>query len=68
MKAQPLAPVPRVALTVEESAAALGCSPSHFKRHIQPFVRLVYSGGCRLVPVAELERWARENATLAGGE
>jgi excisionase family DNA binding protein len=67
VKRQPLAPVPRVALTREEAAAALGVSLAHFRRHIQPQLRLVRSGSCRLVPVAELERWARESATLAGG-
>ncbi len=68
MKPQPLAPVPRIALTIDEAASALGCSPSHFKRHIQPRLRLIRSGSCRLVPIAELERWARESASLAGGE
>jgi excisionase family DNA binding protein len=66
MRAQPLAPIPRVALTREEAAAALGISLAHFRRHVQPDLRLVRSGGCRLIPVAELERWAQENATLAG--
>ena len=68
MRAQPIAPVPRVSLTIEEAAAALGLSPSHFKRHVQPHVKLIRSGSCRLVPIAELERWTQENATLAGGE
>lgn len=67
MKPQPIAPVPRVALTREEAAAALGMSLAHFRRHVQPHLRLVRSGSVRLVPVAELERWADENATLAGG-
>ena len=68
MKSQPVAPVPRVALTREEAAAALGVSLAHFQRHIQPYLKIVRSGSCRLVPIAELERWAQENATLAGGE
>jgi hypothetical protein len=68
VRAQPIAPVPRVSLTIEEAAAALGLSPSHFKRHVQPHVKLIRSGSCRLVPIAELERWTQENATLAGGE
>lgn len=66
MKPRPVAPVPRVALTREEATAALGVSLSHFKRRIQPELRLVYSGGARLVPVAELEAWAERAATLAG--
>jgi hypothetical protein len=66
VKAQPVAPVPRVTLTREEAAAALGVSLAHFRRHVQPDLRLVRSGSCRLVTVAELERWASENATVAG--
>jgi hypothetical protein len=68
MKAQPVAPVPRITLTQDEAAASLGVSPSHFKRHIKPHLKIIRSGGCRVYPVAELERWAAENATLAGGE
>ncbi len=65
---QPLAPVPRIALTLEESAAAMACSLSHFKRHMLPHVKVIRSGSCRLVPVADLNRWAIENATVAGGD
>jgi hypothetical protein len=65
---RPIASVPRVALTREEAAAALGVSLAHFRRHVQPQLRIIRSGSCRLVAVDELERWARENATLAGGE
>jgi hypothetical protein len=61
-----VASVPRVALTLEEAAAALGMSLSHFRRHVLPFVKVIRSGSCRLVPIAELERWADQNATLAG--
>ncbi len=66
MKPQPVAPVPRVTLTREEAAASLGISLPHFRRHVQPHLKLIRSGSCRLVPVAELERWAQENASLAG--
>ena len=66
MKSQPVAPVPRVALTREEAAASLGVSLAHFQRHVQPDLKLVRSGSCRLVPITELQRWASENATLAG--
>ena len=61
-----MAPVPRVALTREEAAAALGVSLSHFERHIQPQLQLIYSGSARLVPIRELEAWADRTATLAG--
>lgn len=56
------APVPRVALTREEAAASLGVSVDSFERHVQPSVRMIRRGRLRLVPVAELERWAHEEA------
>ncbi len=62
MKAQPLAPVPRVALTRAEAAAALGMSLDSFERHVQPELRLVRRGSIVLVPVGELERWVAEVA------
>ncbi len=68
MKAQPTAPVPRITLTIEESAAAMGMSVSHFRRHVLPELKVIYSGSCRVVEVLELEQWAARNATLAGGE
>ena len=63
MSASPLvAPVPRVALSREEAAAALGISLDSFERHVQPDIRFIRRGRLRLVPVAELERWAAEQA------
>ena len=38
--------------------AALGMSLDSFERHVQPELRLIRRGKLRLVPVAELERWA----------
>lgn len=61
-----LAPVPRVSLTLEEAAAALGMSLAHFRRHVLPELRVIRSGGVRLVSVEELNRWAQRRATLAG--
>ena len=66
MKPRPTAPVPRIAVTREEAAAAVGVSLSHFERHVQPELRLIYSGAARLVPIRELEAWADRTATLAG--
>ena len=62
------APIPRVALELAEAAAALGMSPSSFTRYVRPHVRLIRKGSLVLVPLAELERWAEENAqrTLEG--
>ena len=41
---------------------SLGMSLDSFERHVQPELRLIRHGKLRLVPVAELERWANENA------
>jgi hypothetical protein len=54
--------VPRVALSRQEAAASLGMSIDSFERHVQPELRLIRRGKLRLVPLAELERWANENA------
>jgi len=66
MKAQPISPVPRVALTREEAAAAIGVSLAHFERHVQPHLRVVRSGSVRVIPIRELETWVDRAATLAG--
>lgn len=57
-----LAPIPRLALTREEAAAALGMSVDSFERHVQPTIRMVRLGRMRLVPIAEIDRWLDENA------
>jgi hypothetical protein len=54
--------VPRVALSRQEAAVSLGMSIDSFERHVQPELRLIRRGKLRLVPVADLERWANENA------
>ena len=56
------APIPRVALTVPEAAAAIGCGPDFFVEHVLPELRVIRRGSKRLIPVAELQRWAEENA------
>jgi hypothetical protein len=62
------APIPRLALSREEAAAAIGMSLDSFERHVQPTLRLCRLGRLRLVPVRELERWLEENAeTTLGG-
>jgi hypothetical protein len=66
VKPQPLAPVPRAALTLDEAAGSLGVSSSSFKRHVLPHLRVVRRGSLRLVPVAELQRWLEREASLAG--
>ena len=59
------APVPRLALNVEQACAALGVSWDVWREHVEPGVRLVRVGSRKLVPVAELERWLSENAETA---
>jgi hypothetical protein len=56
------APIPRVALTIPEAAAALGVGIDFFNEHVRPEVRLIRRGAKVLVPLTELERWAAENA------
>jgi hypothetical protein len=60
-----VAPIPRLALSREEAADAIGMSLNSFERHVQPTIRLVRLGRMRLVPVSELERWLSENASRA---
>lgn len=54
--------IPRVALSRQEAALSLGMSLDSFERHVQPELRLIRRGKLRLVPLAELERWANDNA------
>jgi hypothetical protein len=56
---------PRLGLTVEEAAEAVGISESSFKRHVQPELRIVRRGSLRIIPVPEIERWLDGNATTA---
>jgi hypothetical protein len=53
----------RLALGRSEAAAALGMSLRHFQRHVQPYIRTVYSGQLRLYSIKELERWLEANAS-----
>lgn len=62
-----LAPIPRLALTRQEAADALGMSLTSFENHVQPTLRLVRLGRMRLVPVAELERWLADHAETVLG-
>lgn len=56
----------RLSLSRQEAAVALGISLSHFKRHVQPQIRCVYSGQLRLYPVSELEAWLERQSCEAG--
>lgn len=58
--------VPRVLLSRQEAAEALGMSLTHFQRHVQPDLPCVYSGSLRLYPIAALQAWADEHMVPAG--
>lgn len=49
-------------LTRREAAEALGMSLSHFQRHVQPYLRCVYSGQLRLYRPLDLQRWSESEA------
>jgi excisionase family DNA binding protein len=54
--------IPRITLSIDEAACALGVSRDHLERHILRDLRVVYSGRRRLIPLRELERWAEYQA------
>jgi hypothetical protein len=56
------APVPRLALSVEEACAAIGCSWDFWSEHVAPEVKLVRRGRRKMIPVTELQRWLEDNA------
>lgn len=58
--------VPKLALSIEETCAALGISWDLWDQHVRPEVRMIRVGRRRLVPVAELQRWLAEHAELDG--
>jgi hypothetical protein len=51
-----------VALTRDEAATALGIGLDSFERYVQPHIRMIRWGRMRLVPVAELRRFADQAA------
>jgi excisionase family DNA binding protein len=57
--------LPRLALSPEEAARALGVSRDFFDRHVLPELRVVRRGRRRLVPLRELERWLEQAAGRA---
>lgn len=56
--------VPRVALTLDEAAEALGVSRDHLERHILGDLRVIRVGRRLLVRIAELERWAERHEAV----
>jgi excisionase family DNA binding protein len=57
--------VPRIAMSKQEAASALGVSIDFFDEHIVRDLRMVRVGRRRLVPIAELERWLDDHADHA---
>lgn len=51
-----------IALAKPAAAAALGMSIDSFERYCMADVRCIRRGRLRLFPVAELQRWANDNA------
>ncbi len=51
-----------IALAKPDAASALGMSTDSFERYVLADVRCIRRGRLRLFPIAELERWANENA------
>jgi hypothetical protein len=64
----PKAPIPRLALTSAEAAAACGVSQDYFSQNIGPELRWVRKGRKKLVAIRELDRWLDENASVVFGE
>ena len=52
---------PRLALSPDEAAAALGVSRTFFYDQVMPRLRIVSQGGRRLIPVTELQAWLERN-------
>jgi excisionase family DNA binding protein len=63
MTAEP--PTPRLAVSQQEAAEALGVSPDFFQQHLRHEIRCVRRGRRRLYPITELQRWLDEQATRA---
>lgn len=60
------AETPRLALSPDEAAHALGVSRDTFDRCIGPDLAVVRVGRRKLIPVVELERWIATNAAAVG--
>lgn len=57
--------IPRLALRVEEAAAAIGVSTDAFREHVAPELRCVRRGRLKLYPVTEIQGWLDKEATHA---
>ena len=55
-------PVPRITLSLDEAALALGISRDSLERHVLHDLRVIRRNRLRLIPVSELQRWADDAA------
>ena len=53
---------PRLALSIEETCQALGCSHDFWQANIAPSMPVVRLGRRKLVPVRAIEQWLAEHA------
>lgn len=60
-------PIPRLALSKQEAAQALGVSVNFFEAEIAPELPMIRRGRRRLIAVRAVERWLEQQADLAGG-
>lgn len=56
--------IPRLALSPDEAAEALGVSRDFFDEHIAHELRIIRRGRRKLIPIRELERWLSEQAAF----
>jgi hypothetical protein len=56
---------PRLTLSREDAAEALGVSVDYFDEHVRPELRCIRRGRRVLVLYRELERWAERSASHA---
>lgn len=54
--------LPRLALSPDEAAAALGVSRDFLDEHIAPELRWIRRGRRKFIALRELERWLAESA------
>ena len=61
-------PLPRLALSPDEAAAALGVSRDYLDEHVSPELRWVRRGRRKFVAVRELEAWLEREGTQTLGD
>lgn len=63
-KAEPTPAIPRLALSPDEAAQALGVSRDFFDEHVACELPIIRRGRRKLVPIRALERWLSEHASV----